>query len=119
MNAWASLGVIVVATVLCGCEGPVGPGGPQGERGAQGEQGPQGEKGDQGAPGNLAIRTIRQDCPQRCTLTCNENERVLSAYVVGSLRTPIITNEQSVAFTAVRGTGPAVVFCIQIGRAHV
>jgi hypothetical protein len=112
MKAGASLRFIAVAIVLCGCEGSVGPGGPQGERGAPGQQGPQGEKGEQGAPGNLAIRTIRQDCPQRCTLTCNENERVLSAYVVGSLRTPIITNEQSVAFTAVRGTGPAVVFCI-------
>ena len=110
MKAGASLRFIAVAIVLC--EGSVGPGGPQGERGAPGQQGPQGEKGEQGAPGNLAIRTIRQDCPQRCTLTCNENERVLSAYVVGSLRTPIIANEQSVAFTAVRGTGPAVVFCI-------
>jgi len=112
MKAGASLRFIAVAIVLCGCEGPIGPAGPQGERGVQGEQGPQGEKGEQGASGNLAIRTMRQDCPQRCTLTCNENERVLSAYLVGSLRTPIITNEQSVAFTAVRGTGPAVVFCI-------
>jgi hypothetical protein len=44
MNAWASLGVIVVATVLCGCEGPVGPGGPQGERGAQGDKAPRAKK---------------------------------------------------------------------------
>ena len=112
MKVAITLGAVLMATMLCGCEGPIGPAGPQGERGAQGEQGPQGEKGEQGASGNLAIRTMRQDCPQRCTLTCNENERVLSAYVVGSLRTPTITNEQSVAFTGVRGTGPAVVFCL-------
>jgi hypothetical protein len=112
MKVAITLGAVLMATMLCGCEGPAGPGGPQGEQGPQGERGAQGEKGEQGPPCILAIRTISNDCPQRCTLTCNENERVLSAYVVGSLRTPTITNEQSVAFTGVRGTGPAVVFCI-------
>jgi hypothetical protein len=112
MRVATTVGALLMATVLCGCDGPAGPGGPQGEQGPQGERGAQGEKGEQGPPGILAIRTISNDCPQRCTLACNENERVLSAYVMGSSRSPIITNEQSVAFSGVRGTGPAVVFCI-------
>jgi hypothetical protein len=86
--------------------------GRKGSKDRKESEGRKAKKGEQGPPGILAIRTISNDCPQRCTLACNENERVLSAYVMGSSRSPIITNEQSVAFSGVRGTGPAVVFCI-------
>lgn len=111
MRGLVFLGGALIAIAVCGCEGPVGPAGPQGERGPQGAQGPQGEKAEQGI---FAIRAVSDACPQRCTLTCKEDERVLSAYVVGSARPPIIANEQSVEFNnrGVRGAGPAMVFCI-------
>ena len=118
MKGLVTFAVMLIAVTLFGCgegsQGPAGPQGAQGEKGPQGERGAQGEKGEQGPPGILAIRTIRDDCAKRCTLTCNDNERILSAYVVGSSRTPIITNEQSVSFnnTGIRGAGPALVLCI-------
>jgi hypothetical protein len=117
MKGLMTLVMTLIAVMLCGCEGPQGPAGPQGPRGEagpQGERGAQGEKGEQGPAGNLAIRTIRDDCAKRCTLTCDDNERILSAYAVGSSRAPIVTSEQSVAFnnSGIRGAGPAVVLCI-------
>ena len=117
MKGLVTLVVMLIAVMLCGCEGSQGPAGPQGaqgEKGPQGERGAQGEKGEQGPASILAIRTIRDACATRCTLTCNDNERILSAYVVGSSRAPIITNEQSVSFnnTGIRGAGPALVLCI-------
>jgi hypothetical protein len=110
MRTSASLAAVLLSVFLYGCEGPQGPVGPQGE----GKQGPQGEKGEQGPPGNLAIRTESAPCPQSCTLSCRDNERLLSAYVVRSSRAPIYTSEQSVEFNnrGTRGAGPAVILCI-------
>lgn len=105
---------VLFSIFLCGCEGPQGPVGPQGGPGPEGKQGPQGEKGEQGAPGNLAIRTESAPCPQACTLSCRDDERLLSAYVVQSSRAPVYASEQSVEFNnrGMRGAGPAVIFCI-------
>ena len=114
MTAFVSLGAILLSIFLLGCEGPEGPVGVEGQRGPKGDQGPQGEKGEPGAPGNLAIRSVSDPCPQRCTLNCEATERVLSAYVVRSARVPIYTGEQSVEFNnrGARGAGPAVIFCV-------
>jgi hypothetical protein len=114
MKMFVSLAAILLSIFLLGCEGPEGPVGSEGQRGPKGDQGPKGEKGESGAPGNLAIRTVSDPCPQRCTLVCEANERVLSAYVVRSSRAPIYTGEQSVEFNnrGTRGAGPAVIFCV-------
>ena len=114
MKVLASLAAILVLVFLFGCEGPEGPAGPEGQWGPKGEPGSRGQSGEPGSPGNLAIRTVTNPCPQRCTLTCNENERVLGAYVVRSGRALIYTSEQSVEFNnrGAPGAGPAVIFCI-------
>jgi hypothetical protein len=105
---------ILLSVVLSGCEGQEGPTGPRGPAGPPGSPGPQGPAGEQGPAGNLAIRTVSDPCPQRCTLSCSENERVLSAYVVRGSKVPKYTTEQSVDFDnrSTPGAGPAMIFCI-------
>jgi Collagen triple helix repeat (20 copies) len=105
---------ILLSIFLVGCEGQEGPSGPRGPAGPQGPLGPQGPQGEQGAPGNLAIRAVSDPCPQSCTLSCSDNERVLNAHVVGRSKAPIYTSEQTVDFDnrGARGAGPAVIFCI-------
>jgi collagen triple helix repeat protein len=105
---------ILFLIVLSGCEGQEGPSGPRGPAGPPGPAGPQGSQGEQGTPGNLAIRAVSDPCSQRCTLSCSENERVLSAYVVRGSKVPKYTTEQSVDFENrnASGAGPAMIFCI-------
>jgi hypothetical protein len=105
---------ILLSAFVLGCEGQEGPSGPRGPAGPQGPVGPAGSPGEKGDPGNLAIRVVSDPCPQRCTLSCAENERVLNAYVVGGSSNPIHTNEQTVDFDnrRSRGAGPALIFCI-------
>ena len=111
MKASAIAWTILLLVLVCGCEGPQGSSGPAGPTGPPG---PQGAKGEQGAPGNLAIRMVSDPCPDRCTLSCSDNERVLNAYVVRGSRAPNPTGEQTVDFNnkGARGAGPAVIFCI-------
>jgi Collagen triple helix repeat (20 copies) len=114
MKASAIALVILLTVCLSGCEGQEGPTGPRGPAGPQGPTGPQGSQGEQGIPGILAIRAVSDPCPQSCTLTCSDNERVLNAYVVGRSKAPIHTSEQAVDFDnrGARGAGPAMIFCI-------
>ena len=114
MKAFAIALVILLPVCLSGCEGQEGPTGPRGPAGPQGPAGPLGAQGEQGAPGNLAIRAVSDPCPQSCTLSCSDNERVLNAYVVGRSKAPIHTSEQTVDFDnrGARGAGPATIFCI-------
>ena len=116
MKPYASIAALALSALLCSCSGdqPAGQAGPPGPPGAQGPQGPQGEKGEQGAPGNVAIRTVSDPCPKRCTLTCSDNERVLNAYVVKGAGVVTHTTEQSIDFDTRRqvGAGPAIIFCI-------
>jgi hypothetical protein len=113
MKSKLTLGILL-SIFLVGCEGQEGPSGPRGPAGPQGPPGPQGPQGEQGAPGNLAIRAVSDPCPQSCTLSCSDNERVLNAHVVGRSKAPIHTSEQTVDFDnrGARGAGPAVIFCI-------
>ena len=114
MKAFAIALAVLLSAFLWGCEGQEGPTGPRGPGGPQGPAGTQGSQGEQGAPGNLAIRAVSDPCPQSCTLSCSDNERVLNAYVVGRSKAPIHTSEQTVDFDnrGARGAGPATIFCI-------
>jgi len=106
-----SAALVLLPILLCGCfEGPQGPVGPPGPAGPQGPTGPQ---GDQGLPGNLAIRTVSQPCLPSCTLSCSDNERVLSAYVVRGSKPIRYTSEQTVDFgRGTPGAEQAVIFCV-------
>ena len=93
---------------ICDCPGYLaaglsrrlrGAGRPDRSSGAGGTSGAgrnSGVQGEQGAPGNLAIRAVSDPCPQSCSLSCSENERVLNAYVVGRSKAPMHTSEQTV-----------------------
>jgi hypothetical protein len=111
MRVLAGFAAAFLSVWLYGCEGPGGQAGPPGPKG---EQGPTGEAGPPGAPGNLPIRTVSNPCSQRCTLSCEENERVLSAFVVKGGRAPLYSSERSVEFNnrGMRDAGPAVIFCV-------
>lgn len=114
MKATATIAAILLVVFLWGCSGPEGSAGPSGPIGPQGPPGPQGTQGEQGPSGNLAIRIVSDPCPQHCTLSCLENERVLNAYVVRGSKAPSYTSEQAVDFNdrGAHGAGPAIVFCI-------
>jgi len=114
MKVYAIIGATLLGVFICGCEGSQGSAGPPGATGPQGPPGSQGTQGKQGEPGNLAIRIVSDPCPQRCTLSCSDNERVLNAYVVRSSKAPSYTSEKTVDFNnrGASGAGPAVVACI-------
>lgn len=68
-----------------GDQGPAGPAGSQGEKGERGDAGPigpQGPQGARGAPGPASlIRVVKADCSKlACTVTCNQDEVLVSAY---------------------------------------
>jgi Collagen triple helix repeat (20 copies) len=74
-----------------GAKGDTGPAGPAGVAGPPGPQGPQGLQGPQGPPGppgtagqagaGAPIRVVRADCQATgCTVTCGDDEIVLTAF---------------------------------------
>jgi Collagen triple helix repeat (20 copies) len=68
-----------------GDQGPPGPQGPKGDvgqagpPGPPGPSGPQGEKGSPGPP-SPSIRVIRSDCVSGCSVQCQDNEILVTAY---------------------------------------
>lgn len=81
-----------------GPQGPAGPQGEKGERGDAGPQGPQGPQGARGAPGPASlIRVLKADCSKlACTVSCNADEVLVSAYC-GPQRAPAtVLTESSV-----------------------
>jgi hypothetical protein len=72
-----------------GPAGTAGPPGPQGPQGPLGPPGPQGAQGPSGVPGSAStIRVLRANCSGgSCSVTCNANEVVLTAYC-GTARAP-------------------------------
>ena len=59
-----------------GDAGPVGPAGPPGPPGPQGENGPPGPP----SPSSPSIRVIRSDCVSGCSVECQNNEVLVTAY---------------------------------------
>ena len=68
-----------------GDAGPAGPQGPKGDVGAVGPAGPVGPPGPQGqqgpaGPPSPSIRVVKSDCTSGCTVQCQENEVLVTAY---------------------------------------
>jgi len=66
-----------------GPKGDVGPAGPAGPPGPQGPAGPQGQAG----PPSSSVRVIKSDCVSGCTVQCQDNEVLVTAYC-GPTRNP-------------------------------
>ena len=97
-----------------GPQGPKGDTGPAGQTGPQGPAGPQGPQGDKGAPGE-GVRVVRSDCLHGiCTLTCRDNEVLVSAYCGPNRHAATFLGERSVSCGVEAGTdeGPLVAICV-------
>ena len=62
-----------------GSQGPKGEAGPVGPAGPPGPAGPAGPQGPQGAP-SPSIRVVKSDCTSGCTIQCQDNEVLVTAY---------------------------------------
>jgi len=69
-----------------GPQGPKGDAGPIGPAGPPGPPGPQGEKGPAGPP-SPSVRVVKSDCVSGCTVQCQDNEVLVTAYC-GATRNP-------------------------------
>src|ERR1700739_4775138 len=65
-----------------GDAGPPGPQGPKGDAGPVGPAGPPGPQGEKGPPGSPSpsIRVVRSDCVSGCSVQCQDNEILITAY---------------------------------------
>ena len=82
--------VLLVGLTACskgpqGDAGPPGPQGSKGDAGAVGPAGPPGPPGPQGEkgppdPSSPSIRVIRLDCVSGCSVQCEDNEVLITAY---------------------------------------
>jgi len=77
---------------LAGCgKGPQGDAGPAGPQGQNGDPGPVGPAGPAGPPGpagpqgqqgppSPSVRVVKSDCVSGCTVQCQDNEVLVTAY---------------------------------------
>jgi hypothetical protein len=72
--------LLLLGLSACG-EQPVSQKGEKGDPGPPGPAGPEGPLGPVGPSGTF-IRFVDGECRQACTLSCQENERILSAYAI-------------------------------------
>lgn len=105
-----------------GDAGPAGPAGTAGRAGAQGPPGPAGPQGPAGpagaAPtgGGSEIRVVRSECTAAdCTVSCNSDEFLLTAYCGARRGSAVFQSEQS-ASCARRGaaSSPLVAACAKV-----
>jgi hypothetical protein len=69
-----------------GAQGPKGDTGPVGPIGPPGPAGPAGPQGQQGAA-SPSVRVVKSDCVSDCTVQCQDNEVLVTAYC-GPTRNP-------------------------------
>jgi hypothetical protein len=117
---------LALLAVLTGCgkgpQGDQGPRGPQGEKGdtgpagaagPTGPRGPEGAKGEPGQPGQ-GVRVVRSNClAASCTIQCNDNEVLVSAYCGANRNAATFLGERgaSCGAAATSSTSPLVVVC--------
>ena len=88
-----------------GPQGPPGPAGPPGPPGSAGPPGPPGSAGPPG-PTGAGVRFVESACGEtRCTASCAEGERILSAHFQGSGGTLVYENELTVTYRQPRRAG--------------
>jgi collagen triple helix repeat protein len=84
--------LLAVSGSLAGCgKGPQGDAGPAGPQGPKGDAGPAGPAGPPGPPGpagpqgqagppSPSIRVVKSDCVSGCTVQCQDDEVLVTAY---------------------------------------
>ena len=93
-----------------GPKGDAGPAGPMGPPGPPGPQGPQGEAG----PPSPSVRVVKSDCVSGCTVQCQDNEVLVTAYC-GPTRNPaqfLGENGASCGPAASPANAPLVAVCV-------
>ena len=106
----ALIAVALTAAVM-GC------GRDQGSKGDPGPPGPPGPKGDPGSPGpNVGIRVIRSPCDAtNCTVQCNADEMLLTAYCGPRRNAAIIPTKRSATCRSpVPANSPLVAACVKM-----
>ena len=105
-----------------GDPGPAGPAGPKGDRGEIGPPGPQGAPGPAGPAGPASqMRIVRQNCSESaCTVQCNDNEVLVSAYCGPSRRNATVLTERSVSCGIIPDSAntPLVAVCVAASPAR-
>ena len=101
-----------------GAPGPAGPQGQKGDRGAAGPPGPPGAQGARGAPGPASlVRVLKADCSKlSCTVTCNPDEVLVSAYCGPQRAAATFLTEGSVGCGVVPdpAKSPLVAVCVAV-----
>jgi hypothetical protein len=122
---WILLAALAVGLAGCGPgpKGDSGPPGPQGPKGEAGPVGPAGPPGPPGAPGpqgpqgppSPSLRVVRSDClTGDCTLACNGNEVLVSAYCGPARKPATFVGERQVSCGAEADSAnaPLVAVCV-------
>jgi hypothetical protein len=127
--AHLALAVTLLAGVsvgLAGCgKGPQGDAGPTGPQGPKGDAGPVGPAGPPGPPGpagpqgqagppSPSVRVVKSDCTAGCTVQCQDNEVLVTAYC-GPTRNPaqfLGEKGASCGADATPANGPLVAVCV-------
>jgi hypothetical protein len=118
--------LMTLSGALAGCgkgpqgdAGPAGPQGPQGNAGPAGPAGPPGPDGPAGpagpaGPPSPSIRVVKSDCVSGCTIQCQDNEILVTAYC-GPTRNPaqfLGERGASCGPTATPSNAPLVAVCV-------
>lgn len=120
--------VVSLMAVLAGCgsQGPKGDAGPPGPPGSKGDVGPAGPAGSQGprgpagaqgeaGPAGQGARVVQSTCVSgNCTITCRENEVLVTAYCGPNRNAATYLAERtaSCGVAANAANGPLVVVCV-------
>jgi hypothetical protein len=90
--------IVLLPLGLSACgEQPVAQKRDQGPPGPEGPAGPAGSPGPVGPSGTF-IRFVDGECRQACTLSCQDNERILSAYAINPGGTFIFDADNKATF---------------------
>lgn len=102
-----------------GEQGPAGPQGPKGDPGSVGPPGPPGPSGPQGdrgaaGPPSPSIRVIRSDCVSGCSVQCQDNEILVTAYCGANRNQAQFLSERGVSCGPVPSAAntPLVAVCV-------
>jgi hypothetical protein len=118
--------LLAVTGVLAGCgkgpqgdAGPAGPQGPKGDVGAVGPEGPPGPPGPIGqqgpaGPPSPSIRVIKSDCMSGCTIQCQDDEVLVTAYCGPTRNQAQFLGEKgaSCGSAGTASNGPLVAVCV-------
>jgi Collagen triple helix repeat (20 copies) len=102
-----------------GDTGPAGPQGPKGDVGAVGPAGPAGSAGPAGpqgpaGPPSPSVRVVKSDCVSGCTVQCQENEVLVTAYCGPTRNAAQMLGERGASCgpTASPANAPLIAVCV-------